>query len=115
MNTFQVVSLILLAVLFLRDLRKWVRARSGRGVRMLRCIVWAGAAVAITMPDQLTYLALHLGIHRGADLVLYVTVLAFLWVSFTLYTRSLRLERELTSLTRHLAIRDAVHKPVQSD
>ena len=41
------------------------------------------------------------------DAVLYLFVLAFLWVSFYLYTRCLRLEREITALTRHVAIKEA--------
>jgi hypothetical protein len=39
--------------------------------------------------------------------VLDLTALSGLWVAFSLHTRCLRLEREITALTRHLAIRDA--------
>ena len=77
-------------------------------VRVLRCGVWVGAGVAIVVPGLVQATAELLGIGRGADVVLYLSVLAFMWAAFFLYARCLRLEREITALTRHLAIRDAV-------
>lgn len=111
MNAFQFVSLIVLSLAFIRDARKWLTTRSGRKVRMVRCAVWSAAALTICIPDQLTYIAQWFGIERGMNLLLYVSVLTFMWAAFALYMRSLRLERELTALTRHLAIRDAVRVP----
>ena len=77
-------------------------------VRMLRCLVWIGTGVAIADPWIVQAAASALGIGRAADAVLYVFVLAFLWVSFFLYTRCLKLEREITAITRHVAIQEAV-------
>jgi hypothetical protein len=111
MNTFQYVSLILLAILLLRDLRKWIKSRTGRGIRLLRCIVWVVAAVSIAEPLLVQEFAYVLGIGRGVDVILYSSVLIFTWALFMLYFRLLRLERQITDLTRHLAIRDAVQAP----
>lgn len=113
MSWFQILALSALGLLLARDLWYWSRVRAGRFVRTLRSVAWAGAAVAIAIPDIVTLVALGLGIGRGADVVLYVSVLGFLWAAFFLYARCLRLEREITSLTRHLAIRDAVRGPVR--
>src|SRR5205823_270368 len=88
----------------LRDPR---RGAAALAVRVLRCGVWVGAAVAIAVPGLVQAAAELLGIGRGADVVLYLSVLAFMWAAFFLYARCLRLEREITALTRHLAIRDA--------
>jgi hypothetical protein len=63
--------------------------------------------VTVADPSPLYATANLLGIGRAADVVLYLTALGGLWVTFYLYTRCLRLEREITALTRHLAIRDA--------
>jgi hypothetical protein len=79
---------------------------------VLRCAAWVAAAVAITVPNIVQRVAEVLGIGRGADVVLYLFVLAFLWSSFFFYSRCLRLEREITELTRHIAIRDAGRAPV---
>lgn len=104
---FQGIAIGVLSLLLLRDLWNWSRPYPGKFVRMLRCLVWIGAGVAIADPWLVQAAATALGIGRAADAVLYVFVLAFLWVSFYLYTRCLKLEREITALTRHVAIREA--------
>lgn len=111
MSGFQILAVVLLGGLLLRDLWNWSRSGASALVRLLRCAVWIGAAVAIAVPNIVQKVAEKLGIGRGADVVLYLFVLAFLWTSFFLYSRCLRLEREITELTRHLAIRDAARVP----
>jgi hypothetical protein len=104
---FQVVAVVVLAALFVRDLVNWSRSPASLLARLIRLGVWVGAAVAIAIPGLVQEVAYLLGIGRGADVVLYVFVLAFLWTAFYLYARCLRLEREITALARHIAIRDA--------
>ena len=105
---FQGIAIGVLALLLVRDLWNWSRPYPGKFVRSLRCLVWIGTGVAIADPWIVQAAATALGIGRAADAVLYVFVLAFLWVSFYLYTRCLKLEREITALTRHVAIKEAV-------
>jgi hypothetical protein len=107
MSGFQILAVVALGGLFVRDLKNWSRSPAGLFVRVFRLAAWVGAAVAIAVPGLVQKFAELVGIGRGADVVLYVSVLAFLWVAFYLYARCLRLEREITALTRHLAIRDA--------
>lgn len=107
LTLFQVAAVTVLAALFLRDIWRWGRSPLTHGLRLLRLAAWAAAAVTIVYPGLLQLVADVLGIGRAADVVLYLTALLGLWVAFYLYTRCLRLEREITALTRHLAIRDA--------
>jgi hypothetical protein len=106
MTPFQWLSLGVLGLLWLREV---VRLRQGRGARavgLLRAFVWAGAAVAIALPDLTNRVALAVGIGRGADVVLYVFVLVFLGAAFFLYARLAQVQQQLTLLVRHLALRD---------
>jgi hypothetical protein len=107
MTPFQILAVVILGGLLLRDLWRWSRSGTSAAVRVLRCAVWVAAAVAISVPNIVQKVAELVGIGRGADVVLYLFVLAFLWSSFYFYSRCLRLEREITELTRHIAIRDA--------
>lgn len=107
LTNFQIAALTVLGALFVRDVLRWGRSPLTHGVRLLRLLAWAAAAVTIADPNLLQSVANLLGIGRAADVVLYLTALGGLWVAFYLYTRCLRLEREITALTRHLAIRDA--------
>jgi hypothetical protein len=107
MSAFQLLALAVIAGLLLRDFVTWSRSQASLRVRVARVFIWIGAAIAIAIPGLVQSVAEVLGIGRGADVVLYLSVLGFLWVAFYLYARCLRLEREITALTRHLAIRDA--------
>jgi hypothetical protein len=101
-----------LALAFLGAVLAWELVRASRGAffgsaRLLRCAVWLAAAAAIAQPDLVTRIAQAIGIGRGADVVLYVFVLAFLATSFYWYSRHVLIQRQLTEVVRHLAIREA--------
>src|SRR5262245_23277540 len=107
MTLFQYLALSALGGLVLWELLNWRRGRGARAFWLGRLLVWLVAAVAIAFPDTLTVLSWVLGIGRGADLVLYVFILAFVGVSFYFYSRYVRLQRRLTEVVRHLAILEA--------
>jgi len=76
MSMFQIVFLTLLSLLFARDARKWLKSRTGRKVRFIRCLVWVAAIVTIAEPLLVQEVAYVFGIGRGADVVLYFSVVA---------------------------------------
>lgn len=67
-------------------------------------LVWMGVAVATLWPQATAIAARKVGIGRGADLVMYCSVLAMLVGFFYIYTRFRRLDRTLTLLVRRMAI-----------
>jgi small membrane protein len=107
MNFFQALILPVLGAALGVELVGLVRKPAGRRLRLLRAAVWAVAAVAIANPEVPQVVANRIGIGRGADLVLYLFVLAFLGLSFYYYSRYFRLQGQLTEVVRHLAIQDA--------
>jgi hypothetical protein len=106
MTTFQAVGLPLIGLLALITLvaiiRHAINGRAGTGWLLL----WIAAAGAIAKPEITAVIAHSLGIGRGTDLVLYCSILGMLVAFFLVYTRFKRLEREITRLVRHLAIRE---------
>ena len=52
-------------------------------------------------------LALWLGIGKGVNLVTYTFALAFLASAFYFYAKCVHLQRQITELTRQMALRDA--------
>lgn len=102
MKLFQVLALALLGVLTSRELLG-VSGGAQRG-RWFRACLLCAAAVAIVWPQTTQWVARGLGIDRGADLVHYLGVLAFIAVAFHLYARNFALEQQLTELIRQRAI-----------
>lgn len=107
MNVFQVLGLSLLALLAAVTVRGAVRGKLRRRSAGLWLLIWTAAAAAIARPELTMIVAHALGIGRGADLVLYCTILAILVGFFSLFARLRRLEEDMTRLVRHLAIREA--------
>jgi len=62
---------------------------------------------AVLRPDDTTWLAHKVGVGRGADLVLYLLVVAFAFFSVNTFLRFRNLERRFTDLARSIALRDA--------
>ncbi len=108
MTAFQWVTVPVFALLFLMEVARLLFRRPlFRADRLLRAAVWLLAGLAIWNPGLTVWAARLAGVDRGTDLVLYLFVLAFLGVSFYFYSRSVRLERQLTDLVRHIAISEA--------
>ncbi|HSP14822.1 MAG TPA: DUF2304 domain-containing protein [Thermoanaerobaculia bacterium] len=107
MTTFQLVTLPLLGVMVLATAiqigRRRLAARSG----VAWLALWIAAAVSIADPDILVRAAHYLGIGRGADLVLYLSILFTFLAFFITYLRFRRVDEQLTKIVRHFAIRDA--------
>ena len=104
---FQILALAFLAVNLLLDMRRELKGMGHRGLRWLRILVWLAAGLAIWRPDSVTQVAHWVGIGRGADVVLYVFVLAFLATSFYWYSQHVIIQRQLTEIVRHLALKEA--------
>lgn len=68
-------------------------------------LVFGAGLVFVTFPEIANALALLVGIGRGADLVLYLSIVFLLFLFLSLYIRVLESEDRLAELTRELAIR----------
>jgi hypothetical protein len=107
-NGFQIIVLAVLGSLLVLTVvamvRRWVTRREG----VAWTLVWLAASVAMVWPGILADLARGLGIGRGADLLLYCTVVVVLCGFMMVYVRLRHIRRDVTQLVRELAIRDAI-------
>lgn len=108
MNLFQYLTLPITIFLFTRSFYHLVSRGQTRVIYLLGAIIWLAASVAILKPELTIKIAGILGIGRGADLVLYLLVIAFLISVFYLYQRLQRVEANITEIVRLLAIQNAV-------
>jgi len=98
--------LLLAFVLF--ALVKVIRKYKQRGIRTLEflfwTLVWVGSALVITFPDTTFFLAHLLGIGRGADLIMYTSLLIAFYLIFRIHLTLDRLEQEVTEVIRAMAL-----------
>ena len=74
---------------------------------MVWVLLWLAIGGAILSPGTTSFLANVLGVGRGADLALYLSVVIMFYFIFLLVQRVDKLERTLTELVRLLALHDA--------
>lgn len=104
MNTFVILSVLFSVILMVLSALAGWRQLIGRSAAAAWCLLWAAAAAAICYPEASAHLARWLGIRRGADLVSYVAILAMFVGFFRTYIVIRRIEADLTSIVRELAI-----------
>lgn len=107
MNVFQIALLAAVATTVAASV---VLGRRGSLPRGIAAILVAGCslgAVFVIEPDWSTGVARLLGIGRGADLVLYLLVLATSWGFLSMYMRLRAVRRDMTVLVRRIALDDA--------
>jgi hypothetical protein len=107
MTPFQGLTLGALGLLLVREGLRLGRSVGSRWFTLVRAAIWATAAATIADPNLAQWVAEALGIGLGANLVLYVFVLAYLATTFFLYARYLQVQQQLTGLVRHLALQEA--------
>jgi hypothetical protein len=79
----------------------------GRGATAVWLGVFAVGLLASIDPDRVTRVANAIGIQRGADLLLYLLVLAVLQGFLLIYIRLRRVRRDMTLVVRRMALLEA--------
>lgn len=72
------------------------------------------AVLSILFPTWLTWFANLIGVGRGADLLLYALVLAFLVFVSTTYRRNVQINRRITQLARQITLAKAAIDDVEA-
>lgn len=107
--------LLLPCVLF--ALAKVLHTYTQGGLRTLEflfwTLVWVGTAFIIALPDATSFLAHLLGIGRGADLIIYASLLIAFYLIFRIHLTLDRLELEVTEIVRTIAL-ERVRVPVET-
>ncbi|MEJ1091089.1 DUF2304 domain-containing protein [Microbacterium istanbulense] len=102
-----IAAIVLLAFFMMRR----TGADSHLAIRRLLLGVFVLIAVlSVLFPQWLTWLAQLIGVGRGTDLVLYGLIVMFLAFVYTQYRRNAQLQRQLTLLSRRIALLDATEQ-----
>jgi hypothetical protein len=67
-------------------------------------LFWTGAAFIVIFPDSTFFLAKLLGIDRGADVILYSSLLIVFYLIFRIQIALDRIEQEITEVVRAIAL-----------
>lgn len=71
-------------------------------------VIWLSAICIIWYPQITTYLAARVGIGRGVDLVIYVSIIVIFYFMFRLLLKIEQIEKQITKIVRHDSLKDII-------
>ena len=77
-------------------------------------ILWALVIVATLVPQQTDQIAQFVGVERGADLLVYLSIIVLFFAVFKIIVKQEKISRNITEIVRNTAIKN-VDKNNQSD
>lgn len=66
-------------------------------------IFWLLVGAAILMPKATVFLANYLGVGRGADLVIYASLIFVFYMIFRIFARQNKIERDISKIVEEMA------------
>ena len=107
MNWIQVLLIAAVIALLVYLLRSRTNAKAKAWVKVGYVLFVILAIYAILRPDDTTVLANWLGVRRGADLITYALIIAFVFTTMSTYLRFKELELKYARLARAVALEGA--------
>ena len=104
MNWIQVLLIAAVIALLVYLLRSRTNAKAKAWVKVGYVLFVILAVYAILRPDDTTVLANWLGVRRGADLITYSLIIAFVFTTMSTYLRFKELELKYARLARAVAL-----------
>ncbi|GAY13717.1 DUF2304 domain-containing protein [Mycobacterium sp. shizuoka-1] len=107
MNWIQVLLIAAVIALLVYLLGSRTNAKAKAWVKVGYVVFVIAAVYAILRPDDTTVLANWLGVRRGADLITYALIIAFVFTTMSTYLRFKELELKYARLARAVALEGA--------
>lgn len=112
-----IINIIIAVFVLLAIWRIAIRYRR-QEIRRLEFVLWGSFWIAVGAAAQFRGLADKIaqtvGVERGADLFVYLTLLAILFVLFKTTVRMKRQEREMTKVVRKMALSESSNNKTQN-
>jgi hypothetical protein len=107
MIAIQIILIIGFLVFLFRVLANPASYQLRAWTKILAILFVVVAIVTVISPNITNTIAHWVGVSRGADLLLYLLTLAFIFVLFSSYLSEKRLQRRMVTLARKIAILEA--------
>ena len=111
MHWIQILLIGAVVALLVYLLRSRTNAKAKAWVKVGYVLFVVAAIYAILRPDDTTVVANWLGVDRGADLLSYALIIAFVFTTMSTYLRFKELELRYARLARAVALQSAQTPP----
>lgn len=100
--------IIILFILFAvsRVVLKYKESNISLGELALWLFFWLAAAAVVLWPGSTSFLANLLGVGRGADLIVYLSIILLFYIVFRIFVKLEKIERDITKIVREVGLKD---------
>jgi hypothetical protein len=100
----QYLLIFLVLLMIVRVTRKWKQGLLGLRDLFFWVAFWIAAGIIVVLPEVTNFFARLFGIGRGADLVIYLSIVLIFYIIFQIMVRIEKIERNITKIVREMAL-----------
>lgn len=105
MSLFQILILLFALFAISRVLLRFKDKSISSREFLFWVIIWAGIAIINLLPGLTSFFTKLLGVGRGVDLLIYVSIILLFYLMFKMYVRIDKIDNNITELIRRESIR----------
>jgi len=103
MLAIQIILLVFFLFAWSRVLKKYRSSEIKLKELIIWSVFWLVAGAVVLSPNSTNMIAGIVGIGRGADLVVYISLALLFYILFRIFYRLEKIEKNITKITRELA------------
>lgn len=111
MTVIQIILTVFAAFGFGAAVSRFRRDGLSRRALAAWSVLWIAVVLVVLRPETASLAARRLGVGRGADVVVYLSIAALFYLLFRQFARLEEHERQITKLARELALKDLEDGP----
>ncbi|HUT21860.1 MAG TPA: DUF2304 domain-containing protein [Candidatus Bipolaricaulota bacterium] len=112
MNLIQIFILLFVAYVIYRLTKKLTKRELSAEVFVLWLIFWLLMALVVILPQTSQFVADWLGVGRGVDVMIYISIIVLFYIAFRIFARLEKMEKDITLLVKDSAIREAMKNKI---
>ena len=109
MSIIQILIIVFALFAVTRTVLQFKKGAVSRHWLLFWMLFWVGAGTVAALPQTADTLARIVGVGRGADVVIYLSLIVIFYLIFRLYVKIEQVESEITRLVRKLSMDELDH------
>lgn len=112
------IQILIVAFVLFALSRTVSRFREGSltvGWLILWSAIWVAVAVAALLPQTTTWFARLIGVGRGVDAVIYLSIIMLFYLVFRIFLRLQKIDHDITLVVRQIGLNRRSGKPEEKE
>ena len=107
MDLIQILIIVFIAYVIYSLIIKLNKRELSTQIFVLWLIFWIIVGVIVVLPQTTQLVADWLGVGRGVDVVIYISILVLFYIVFRIFVRIEKIERDITYLIKDISLDNA--------